>query len=91
MKSFGGAVLFALVKRWKLAPSLTSNLREPRHRARGSFPWLRNFLLALLLGLVGCGRHPVTEGSPAPKRVVGPAVAGMFYPQHEKDLTCAGR
>ncbi len=65
-------------------------------------------ILAILVGLAGCGQRespPLPSLAPSqpspsaaarvagppstaePKRVIGPAVAGIFYPRHEKDLT----
>ncbi len=48
----------------------------------------RTVLIAALIGvLVGCGRPPLaaqpkTQG----QKVLGPAVAGMFYPRSEEEL-----
>ena len=44
----------------------------------------------LLLGLAGCGQQQsAAEQTQKPKKVLGPAVAGMFYPRHETDLAKA--
>ena len=56
----------------------------------------RLLVLAILVGLGGCGKCQSSPLSPARavpppsaasyKRVIGPAVAGMFYPRHEQTL-----
>jgi len=54
--------------------------------------------LSILVGISGCGQQPAQSqtGTPAapdvkqdksPEKVRGPAVAGLFYPKHEKDLS----
>jgi AmmeMemoRadiSam system protein A len=54
--------------------------------------------LSILVGLSGCGQQPAqsqtgTAAAPdvkqgkSPEKVRGPAVAGLFYPKHEKDLS----
>ena len=53
--------------------------------------------ILVLAGLTGCGpasapRRPAGRTAPpagraaVEKRIVGPAVAGFFYPRHERDL-----
>ncbi|MGA2618482.1 MAG: AmmeMemoRadiSam system protein B [Thermoguttaceae bacterium] len=48
----------------------------------------RTVLIAVLIGvLAGCGRPPLAAQPKAQgQKVLGPAVAGMFYPRSEEDL-----